>query len=103
MFKEIFMERDTRFELATSTLARLHSTTELVPLVASVFSGELWESQIEILKKIAGGIGHTLSPYPIRFLSNKGLEEDHTLPQSFQAALDPLPLCTTRARAMRLK
>ncbi len=25
------MERDTRFELATSTLARLHSTTELVP------------------------------------------------------------------------
>src|SRR5210317_2393685 len=26
-----FMERDTRFELATSTLARSHSTTELVP------------------------------------------------------------------------
>ncbi len=26
------LERDTRFELATSTLARLHSTTELVPL-----------------------------------------------------------------------
>ena len=48
------MERDTRFELATSTLARLHSTTELVPLVASVFSGELWESQIEILKKNRG-------------------------------------------------
>ena len=27
-----FMERETRFELATSTLARLHSTTELFPL-----------------------------------------------------------------------
>ena len=26
-----FMERETRFELATSTLARLHSTTELFP------------------------------------------------------------------------
>ena len=25
------MERETRFELATSTLARLHSTTELFP------------------------------------------------------------------------
>jgi hypothetical protein len=25
------MERETRFELATSTLARLHSTTELLP------------------------------------------------------------------------
>jgi hypothetical protein len=57
----------------------------------------------KFLKKIAGGIGHTLSPYPIRFLSNEGLEEDHTLPQSFQAALDPLPLCTTRARAIPLK
>jgi hypothetical protein len=28
------MERETRFELATSTLARLHSTTELFPLSA---------------------------------------------------------------------
>gem|GEM_PF-6887592 len=27
------MERETRFELATSTLARLHSTTELFPLI----------------------------------------------------------------------
>ncbi len=26
------MERETRFELATSTLARLHSTAELFPL-----------------------------------------------------------------------
>jgi len=26
-----FLERETRFELATSTLARLHSTTELLP------------------------------------------------------------------------
>ncbi len=29
---KIKMERETRFELATSTLARLHSTTELFPL-----------------------------------------------------------------------
>ena len=29
----IFLERETRFELATSTLARLHSTAELFPLV----------------------------------------------------------------------
>ncbi len=27
-----FVERETRFELATSTLARLHSTAELLPL-----------------------------------------------------------------------
>ena len=27
----IYLERETRFELATSTLARLHSTTELFP------------------------------------------------------------------------
>ena len=30
------MERETRFELATSTLARLHSTTELFPLTNQV-------------------------------------------------------------------
>ena len=30
------MERETRFELATSTLARLHSTTELFPLTKQV-------------------------------------------------------------------
>ena len=29
---ESYDERDTRFELATSTLGRSHSTTELVPL-----------------------------------------------------------------------
>ena len=29
---EVIVERETRFELATSTLARLHSTTELFPL-----------------------------------------------------------------------
>ena len=28
----VMVERETRFELATSTLARLHSTTELFPL-----------------------------------------------------------------------
>ena len=30
------LERETRFELATSTLARLHSTTELFPLVEAM-------------------------------------------------------------------
>ena len=30
---KVSLERETRFELATSTLARLHSTTELFPLV----------------------------------------------------------------------
>ena len=30
----LFLERDTRFELATSTLARSHSTTELVPQIS---------------------------------------------------------------------
>ncbi len=29
----LILERETRFELATSTLARLHSTTELFPHV----------------------------------------------------------------------
>ena len=29
---QFFMERETGFEPATSTLARLHSTTELLPL-----------------------------------------------------------------------
>ena len=37
MVKSLFLlERDTRFELATSTLARLHSTTELVPQISRV-------------------------------------------------------------------
>ena len=33
------MERETRFELATSTLARLHSTTELFPLLGVFTAG----------------------------------------------------------------
>ena len=33
------MERETRFELATSTLARLHSTTELFPLAQTNWKG----------------------------------------------------------------
>jgi hypothetical protein len=32
------LERETGFEPATSTLARSHSTTELLPLVASFYS-----------------------------------------------------------------
>ena len=32
-----FLERETRFELATPTLARLYSTTELFPLGLSIF------------------------------------------------------------------
>ncbi len=34
--EQSFLERETRFELATSTLARLHSTTELFPLYFSI-------------------------------------------------------------------
>ena len=36
---KVSLERETRFELATSTLARLHSTTELFPLFACVKTG----------------------------------------------------------------
>ena len=32
-----FMERETRLELATSSLARRHSTTELPPLIWVTF------------------------------------------------------------------
>ena len=35
--EEIKMERETGFEPATSTLARLHSTTELFPLSLIIF------------------------------------------------------------------
>ena len=38
---KVSLERETRFELATSTLARLHSTTELFPLVIFRNSGRL--------------------------------------------------------------
>jgi hypothetical protein len=34
---EVMLERETRFELATSTLARLHSTTELFPLILFLY------------------------------------------------------------------
>gem|GEM_PF-1724088 len=34
---QCIVERETRFELATSTLARLHSTTELFPLVLFLY------------------------------------------------------------------
>ena len=33
------LERETRFELATSTLARSHSTTELLPQVPDLLAG----------------------------------------------------------------
>ena len=35
----IFLERETRFELATSTLARLRSTTELFPQILATWKG----------------------------------------------------------------
>ena len=35
----ILLERETRFELATSTLARLRSTTELFPLIMATWKG----------------------------------------------------------------
>ena len=34
-----YMERETRFELATSTLARLRSTTELFPQILATWKG----------------------------------------------------------------
>ena len=43
------MERETRFELATSTLARSHSTTELFPL-----SEPLLKSYTDIVNKKFG-------------------------------------------------
>ena len=36
------MERETRFELATSTLARLHSTTELFPLIEQLKRADIY-------------------------------------------------------------
>ena len=35
-----YLERETRFELATSTLARLHSTAELLPRGTCVFTAD---------------------------------------------------------------
>ena len=35
----IYMERETRFELATSTLARLRSTAELFPQILATWKG----------------------------------------------------------------
>ena len=49
------MERETGFEPATSTLARLHSTTELFPLndgTISIFSGPLCQQKILIKKHV---------------------------------------------------
>ena len=37
------LERETGFEPATSTLARLHSTTELLPLGRSIFIDIAWQ------------------------------------------------------------
>ncbi len=42
------MERETRFELATSTLARLHSTTELFPLIFIERKHFLSEAPVEV-------------------------------------------------------
>ena len=42
------LERETRFELATSTLARSHSTTELLPLSAKRFYRSKHSCQAEV-------------------------------------------------------
>ena len=36
-----FMERETRLELATSSLARRHSTTELPPLMSTILHAQI--------------------------------------------------------------
>jgi hypothetical protein len=49
------MERETGFEPATSTLARLHSTTELLPLAGtSPFLLHLYRS-VNSIKKLRQG------------------------------------------------
>ena len=81
----VMLERETRFELATSTLARLHSTTELFPLSTGDFiPPSLPRSQPQNPKKMdlafigpkAGsrappteglwsrGVAHPLFPFP---------------------------------------
>ena len=52
-----FLERETGFEPATSTLARLHSTTELFPLGKDVFRverGYFYQKQFGKSRKISG-------------------------------------------------
>ncbi len=58
------MERETRFELATSTLARLHSTTELFPPIQKQRQDNNQthnKTQPEIEKKLPVREGHNLS------------------------------------------
>ena len=59
------MEREKGFEPSTSTLARLHSTTELLPhscLTKGLYGHSLyfhrWVCQILIFKKLGFGSGH---------------------------------------------
>ena len=47
----VYLERETRFELATSTLARLHSTTELFPLFVFVKTGPYLHNHKEGVNK----------------------------------------------------
>jgi hypothetical protein len=55
------MERETRFELATSTLARLHSTTELFPLAQPNWKGREYNgSPTQCQQK-------NLSSFPFRY------------------------------------
>ena len=56
MFQEILepnLERETGFEPATSTLARLHSTTELFPLGPS-FTLVLYNNRLGLSRFFAG-------------------------------------------------
>ncbi len=60
------MERETRFELATSTLARLHSTTELFPLAQTNWKArEYNESPACCQQKNYGLSLHPLPPEKI--------------------------------------
>jgi hypothetical protein len=53
------MEREKRFELSTSTLARLHSTTELLPRTASLLSNG--GAGVKVVRKDSRGVGSGLA------------------------------------------
>ena len=56
------MERETGFEPATSTLARLHSTTELLPHKEIVLEAtSRFELEMEILQTSALPLGYVAS------------------------------------------
>ncbi len=59
------MERETGFEPATSTLARLHSTTELLPQEKSLEAASRFELEIKALQASALPLGHAAEKFKI--------------------------------------